>query len=676
MRRKILSNISNNFIIRMITYIFSFLELMYLTRIFQPENFGEITFVFSFTGYFIMIANLGMPIYAMRICAQVRDDRKKLSQIFNELWSISIVLSLASTLIFVFSVLAIPLLRVNWLLFAIYGSSIIFQIMGCEWLYKGLEKFSFLVMTSFVCKAVSFLGILIFVRSAQNAVVYVCLSVMITYGSNIICFVYSVKYIDWPLHFCINKSHFKPLLVFFMMSCAVSIYSSLDLTMLGFMKSEYDIGLYSVASKGKTMLAVTGGLVWGAILPVATKLWKDGKKERFESLATKSLVIVSFIQFWVAFFCYIFAKEIIVFISGESYLDGVTAFRILLFSLPFIALSNILGGQVLIPVGKEKKLLCAEIAGAVFNFVANLVLIPMYSIVGAAITTVIAEVIVWLFCVYYCKKEINMDFGIGMVKRLINASKIYIEIITVKLESRIKKDRLPYYCPGCGSFLRQFTDGGFINQPNIYDAKRYIGIDQKVRCPICGSFPRHRILISWLDERIDQIRGRKILYFAQEKSTRLWCNRNQIDCITADLNKEADLKLDIEETGLEDNSFDIIVCNHVLEHVSDYRKALRELYRIVKMDGMVIVSFPVDFSLSTVYEDSSIVLEKDCIQHFGQRDHRRVFGKDSVEILESIGFYVSEISEKTCLCDKRIKPVVGPADYDYNVLWCLRKTNK
>lgn len=673
MKRKILSNISNNFICRIVIYIFSFLELMYLTRIFQPEIFGRITFVSTVTGYFVMIANLGMPIYAMRMCAQVRDDRKKLSQLFNELWSISIVLSFISVVFFAFAILFVPILRENWLLFAVYGSSILLQILSCEWLYKGLEKFSFLTLTTFVCKVISFVAIIVLVRSAQNVLLYVCLSVLIVYGSNIICFVCSAKYVDRPLRFSINKIHFKPLLVFFMMSCAVSIYSNLDLTMLGFMKTEYEIGLYSVASKEKAMLAITGSLVWSGILPVATKLWKDGNREHFESLAAKSLVIVSAIQSCLAIICLIFAKLIITIIAGESYLGAITSFRILLLSLPVIALSNILGGQVLIPAGKEKKLLFAEIAGAVFNFFANLIIIPVFSIAGAASTTLISEIIVWLLCVYYCKKDLDMDFGAGMIKKTIHLMAIVFNLITIKIKSIIRKDKLPYYCPCCESHLKRYVDGGFNKRPERFNVERYNGIDQMVVCPVCGSFPRHRIQALWMNENMEQISGKKILYFSMEKSMKMWCKRNKINCTTADLYREADLKIDIEDTGLEEDSYDVIVCNHVLEHVSDFRKALKELYRIIKPEGMVIVSFPTDLSLDTVYEDNLVVSEEDCRKHFGQSDHKRIFGRDSKELLESIGFNVSEISENSFSCDKRIKPVVGPADYDYNVLWCLRK---
>ena len=115
----------------------------------------------------------------------------------------------------------------------------------------------------------------------------------------------------------------------------------------------------------------------------------------------------------------------------------------------------------------------------------------------------------------------------------------------------------------------------------------------------------------------------------------------------------------------------LIICNHVLEHVSDYMKALRELHRIIRPAGKVIISFPVDQNLSSLYEDPSITTEKDRIKCFGQNDHLRVFGIDSPKMLESVGFKVTLIRGEDY--DEMIKPVVGPADYDYNILWVLEK---
>ena len=671
MKHSIFKNISFNFFAEIITYLFSFLTLLYVTRVLQPEAFGRTSFASSFAGYFVMLANLGMPIYAMRSCAEKRDSRKELSSTFNELWSINVVLSAASTGVFLVTVLLVPKLRGNGFLLAVYGSAVLFQMIGCEWLFKGLEKFRFLAVSSFVCKAISFLCILLFVHSEQQVWLYAVFSVLTAHGSSIVCFAMLPHYVDISFRIRINRKHFKPLLVFFMMSCAVSVYSSLDLTMLGFMKTELETGLYSIAAKGKGVLTMTGGLVWSSILPLATQLWKEGDRIRFESLAAKALVIVSGIQTVVAVICIIFAKELILFAGGEAYLGAVPAFRILLLSLLPIGASNILGGQVLIPAGKERRLLTAEIAGAVFNFFANLILIPYLSILGAALTTVISELIVWLFCVYFIRKDMNMDLGFGVIRRLAGRVMRIGRVTLIRVESRRKGEALPCYCPCCNTYLKQFVSGDFEKYSETFNIARYQGMDQNVICPVCGSLPRHRILVFWMNENEEWMQGKDILHFAQERSVRRWLDRHHIDTTTADLFCKADLKINIEDTGLDDDSYDMIICNHVLEHVSDYKKALRELYRIIRPGGRIILSFPVDPSLTTVYEDNTILSEEERVRHFGQNDHLRVFGSDSPELLRSIGFRVTEIRGENC--DSRIKPVVGPADYDYNVLWCVSK---
>ena len=557
----------------------------------------------------------------------------------------------------------------------IYGSGILFQMMGCEWLFRGLEKFRFLAASMLVCRIIALAGVICFVKSDRQIVTFAICSVLAGYGYCVLCFLTLRKYVDLSFDIHINTKHFKPLLIFFLMSCAVSIYSSLDLTMLGFMKTDYETGLYNLAAKGKSALAMTGGVVWSSVLPRATQLWKDGEKKRFEALAQKTMALVFGIQFTITVICLLLSRELMIIIGGELYLGSVTSFRILLLSLVPIGFSNILGGQVLIPAGMEEKLLHAEIAGAVFNFLANLVLIPVLSITGAAITTTVSEIIVWLICLYFAKKELGMDFVRvpvlkvyrGVMRRI--SGKLFK--INALMADRIMGEKLPLYCPCCDTHLRSFINGGFDKHPEYYNHKRYLAYDQKVICPVCGSLPRHRILVSWFEKNMDCLRDKRILHFAQERSVRMWMDRNGIKTTTADLYNAADLKINIEETGLPEGAYDLIICNHVLEHVSDYKKALKEMHRILSVGGKAILSFPVDMSLETVYEDDSIKTSKERLEHFGQADHLRIFGKDSPVMLEKAGFSVSEIRGQDCSDD--ILPVIGPADYDYDVLWVGEK---
>ena len=120
---------------------------------------------------------------------------------------------------------------------------------------------------------------------------------------------------------------------------------------------------------------------------------------------------------------------------------------------------------------------------------------------------------------------------------------------------------------------------------------------------------------------------------------------NHIDLITADLYSPiVDVKADICDLPFEDNSFDIIFCNHVLEHIEDDKKAMQELYRVLKPDGFGIFQIPQDYSREKTYEDLTITSPEDRAKHFGQYDHVRIYGLDYFDRLRSVGFKVNEVN--------------------------------
>lgn len=432
MKKTLLENISFNFLIRIISYVFSFLTIVYITRTLMPEIYGRVSFANSVACYFVMFAALGMPIYGIRTCAEHKNNRKDLSKIFNELFSINILFAFLSAFFFLILIFLVPALHENAALLMIYGIGIFFQALGCEWFYRGLEKFKFLAIVTFFTRLIAFICILLFIHSGKDMLLYAFLAVIAAYGSNLIYFINLPKNVDISFKPVIKKQHIKALFVFFMMSCAVSIYNSLDVTMLGFMTTNFETGLYTLAAKIKIFLAMTGNIVCTAILPRATELWKNGQKKTFFSLAEKSVTWVLTIQFLVTIFCFVFAKEIILLVGSQNYLGCVNAFRVLLLSLLPIGFSNILGEQVLIPCGLEKKLLKAEIVGAAVNFSANLVVIPIYGGIGAATTTVLSEFIVLFMCIYYIKCLLKFDFGLTMVLKMPRILKKSIDELKLK----------------------------------------------------------------------------------------------------------------------------------------------------------------------------------------------------------------------------------------------------
>jgi SAM-dependent methyltransferase len=163
------------------------------------------------------------------------------------------------------------------------------------------------------------------------------------------------------------------------------------------------------------------------------------------------------------------------------------------------------------------------------------------------------------------------------------------------------------------------------------------------RCPSCGARRRQRYLWLYLERKTNLLVDRlRVLHFAPERIFEEWLgSRPNLDYVSTDLERpRAMVKADITDLPFADDSFDAILCSHVLEHIVDDRKAMRELYRVLRPGGWAVVLVPIDFSRAETFEDSSIVAPADRERLFGQDDHVRVYGRDFTARLEEAGFTV------------------------------------
>ena len=168
-----------------------------------------------------------------------------------------------------------------------------------------------------------------------------------------------------------------------------------------------------------------------------------------------------------------------------------------------------------------------------------------------------------------------------------------------------------------------------------------------VLSPSTLSLERHRLLWLYLKNETDFFTApKKVLHMAPEQCfIKRFKKLKNLDYITADLYSPiVDVKADLLNLPFKDNSFDVIFCNHVLEHIVDDAKAMSELYRVLKPNGMGIFQIPQDLSLEKTYEDFSITSPEERAKHFGQYDHVRVYGKDYFNRLRKAGFIVNEVN--------------------------------
>jgi SAM-dependent methyltransferase len=202
-----------------------------------------------------------------------------------------------------------------------------------------------------------------------------------------------------------------------------------------------------------------------------------------------------------------------------------------------------------------------------------------------------------------------------------------------------------YTDPIDGKSFKSFLPYGYKKQRN------------NVLSPSTLSLERHRLLWLYLKNETNFFSSeKKVLHFAPEQAFyKRFKKMKNLDYITTDLNSPlADVKADICHLPFKNDEFDIILCNHVLEHIPDDTKAMQELYRVMKVGGIGVFQIPQDVSRATTFEDNSITDKKERAKIFGQYDHVRIYGRDYFDKLRGIGFKVDEVDYTSKLSEEDI----------------------
>ena len=400
-------NFCMNAILTMSQFIFPLITFPYVSRILLAEGTGKVSFATSIISYFAMFAQLGIPTYGIRACAQVRNDKKKLSKTAQEIFIINIIMSILAYIVFFIALCNVPRLKDEKTLLIIVSATIFFNAIGMEWLYKALEQYTYITIRSVIFKFIALIAMFLLIHQQSDYIIYGAISIFASSASNIFNFFNVHKYISLrPVGEYNFKQHLKAVSVFFALSCAATIYVNLDTVMLGFMKTNVDVGYYNAAVKIKTILVSIVTSLGTVLLPRASYYVEHGLKEDFYRITKKAINFVFLVATPLMLYFMFFAKEGIFFLSGNTYGGAIVPMQIIMPTLFFIGLTNIMGMQILVPLGKENIVLYSEIVGAVVDLAINYI-----------IGTLVAEIAVWIVQYIYLRKQIkdaykNVRYGI------------------------------------------------------------------------------------------------------------------------------------------------------------------------------------------------------------------------------------------------------------------------
>lgn len=417
-------NFIMNAILRVSAFIFPLITFPYVSRILGASGNGKITFATSVVNYFSMFAQLGIPTYGIRTCAACRDNPQKLNKTVQELLILNSITVVLSYIAFSICIMLVPKFQEERGLLIITSATILLGAIGMEWLFQALEQYSYITIRNLAFKVVSIILMFVFVHKPKDYIVYGAINVIGTCGSNIFNVIYASKFLDRrPIGNYNLKQHIKPILNFFMLTVSISVYTSMDSVMLGFMASDTEVGYYAAATKMKTIVVSTVTALGAVLLPRMSNFIAQGKLDDFYRMIKKSFSFIFVVATPVALFCMVASKSMILFLAGAGYTSAIVPMQIISWTIIFIGLSNITGMQVLVPTNREKYTTLSTAYGALVNLIVNALAIPRLGASGAAIGTVIAEFTVLVVQIYYLRTEL-----LQMLKG-IQYSKIFIALI-------------------------------------------------------------------------------------------------------------------------------------------------------------------------------------------------------------------------------------------------------
>ena len=383
--------------------LFPLITFPYVSRVLSVNGMGIYNFSNIYVNYFLLIAGLGVATYAVREGAKYRDNKDKISEFSSQVFTINIYSTIIAYVLLLGSLLIFKNLHNYVSCILIFGLQIIFTTIGTEWIYTIYEDYSYITIRSILFKILSIVLLFVLVKKPEDYLWYAAITVFASVGSNILNYIHAKKFCDIKLVKDPNwKYHLKPILIIFASSVAVTLYVSSDTTILGLLKNDYAVGIYSISVK---IYQMAGGLLSAMLMvtiPRLAMLFGKRRFKEFNNVLSEVLEILSMLVLPLSIGLIMLSEDIILIIAGNKYLPYVNSLRIISWGIIFSNFAMIFSDCVLIPAKREAKVLKNTVITGIINIVLNFILIPFMSYDGTSLSTVVAELTVMVMNGYSC----------------------------------------------------------------------------------------------------------------------------------------------------------------------------------------------------------------------------------------------------------------------------------
>lgn len=384
----------------------SFIIAPYLSRVLGAKQLGIYSYNNSVVAYFTLIAMLGFSNHGTRCIASVSNDHQKCSYVFSSIYYLQLITSTSALICYIFYL--IFFCKENMIVASIMSFQIISCVLDINWLFYGLEEFKITVIRNIFIRVSTVIAIFVLVKEPDDLWIYAVLIVGSFVLSNAVLWCYAPRYVQFvKVNFKDVLVNLKPVLVLFTPIAAMSIYHTMDKTMLGAMSNYEQSGFYYNADK---VINIPIAIITGfgtVLLPRTTALISQGKKESVNKLFNISMKGTVFVASAMAFGIAAVAQEFVPIYFGEGYEECVALIIMLSPVLIIKGLASSVRNQYLIPWKLDSIYIRSVFSGAITNLFVNIALIPKMGAKGAVIGTLAAELIVCIYQLIAIRKMVK-----------------------------------------------------------------------------------------------------------------------------------------------------------------------------------------------------------------------------------------------------------------------------
>lgn len=422
-QKSLAKNYMFNIIKTVMGMIFPLITFPYATRVLGVESLGKINYATSIVNYFLLFSMLGLQTYAIREGAGYREDRQKFSKFATEMFIINSMLTIVAYIAFAFSLVMVPQFEEYRVLLAISSTTIVFNTLGFNWVYNVFEEYEYITVRAILFQIVSLCALLMWVKNSDDYYIYAIITVFASAGSNVCNLIRIRRYLHlFPGGKYELKKHMRPIVTIFGMSIAGTIYQDSDITIIGFLKGDVAVGLYSAAVKIMYVITSMVSSLGTVILPRMSFYMKSGMRQEYDKLSEKSIDFILMLTIPISVGVFLLSREMLLLVCGKEFADAADALRLLTINIILSPLNGVVVNQLFITMGREITSLKVMMVSCIFNIVGNLIFIPWAGYEAAAVTTVLSEMIVLALFIGSSYKEVPIFHFFSNIRQYILAA--------------------------------------------------------------------------------------------------------------------------------------------------------------------------------------------------------------------------------------------------------------